>query len=200
MEPIQTKFDGHLFRSRLEARWAVFFKHQNLSYSYEPEGFKLKAGNYLPDFFVFTACSDPKSKLNYWVEIKPYGIGEPNDPRYFELVEKSGFPLFVLAGQPGDPTEGVGRLQENPNYVGWKFEVGKKAGPDFPYFWCQCWDCGRSGILKEGSTMKENPHAEYCVYVTKDGYIPASHIDEHKHSQMLSSYDIAKSERFGVHD
>lgn len=25
IKPIETKYDGYLFRSRLEARWAVFF-------------------------------------------------------------------------------------------------------------------------------------------------------------------------------
>ena len=39
--PIQTQYDGYLFRSRLEARWAVFFDNAKIAYEYEPEGYEL---------------------------------------------------------------------------------------------------------------------------------------------------------------
>lgn len=53
IKPIQTYYDGHLFRSRLEARWAVVFKSLGVPYEYEPEGFDLGDGlYYLPDFRV----------------------------------------------------------------------------------------------------------------------------------------------------
>lgn len=53
IKPIQTYYDGHLFRSRLEARWAVVFNALHVPYEYEPEGFDLGDGlYYLPDFRV----------------------------------------------------------------------------------------------------------------------------------------------------
>ena len=53
IKPIQTYYDGHLFRSRLEARWAVVFNALSVPYEYEPEGFDLGDGlYYLPDFRV----------------------------------------------------------------------------------------------------------------------------------------------------
>ena len=53
MKPINTSFDGYYFRSRLEAKWAVFFKALGLNYSYEKEGYKLNNGDrYLPDFYI----------------------------------------------------------------------------------------------------------------------------------------------------
>lgn len=53
IRPIETYYDGHLFRSRLEARWAVFFNAMGVPYEYEPEGFELGNGmRYLPDFRV----------------------------------------------------------------------------------------------------------------------------------------------------
>lgn len=65
IKAIETKFDGHLFRSRLEARWAVVFKELGLIYEYESEGYDLGAlGWYLPDFYL------PSLKL--WIETKPY--------------------------------------------------------------------------------------------------------------------------------
>ena len=52
MKAIETEYNGYGFRSRLEARWAVFFDTLGIRYEYEPEGFVLSNGEqYLPDFF-----------------------------------------------------------------------------------------------------------------------------------------------------
>ena len=53
-----------LFRSRLEARWAVFFDALGIRWLYEPEAFELPSGaRYLPDFYL--------PDLKRWVEVKP---------------------------------------------------------------------------------------------------------------------------------
>ena len=56
IKPIETEFDGHRFRSRLGARWAVFFKEMDWDYSYELEGYRFEYKgeilSYLPDFYV----------------------------------------------------------------------------------------------------------------------------------------------------
>jgi hypothetical protein len=66
---IETAYKGCRFRSRLEARWAVFFDALGIEWQYEPEGFEVVYGpdsadvhRYLPDFYL------PKSKT--YVEIK----------------------------------------------------------------------------------------------------------------------------------
>ena len=52
IKPIETRYKGYLFRSRLEARWAVFFDALGIRFEYEPEGFDLGGGDwYLPDFY-----------------------------------------------------------------------------------------------------------------------------------------------------
>lgn len=64
IKPIETEYNGYRFRSRLEARWAVFFDALKVEYQYELEGFDLYYnGKYLPDFFL------PKS--NAFIEVKP---------------------------------------------------------------------------------------------------------------------------------
>lgn len=69
IKPIETYYNGYRFRSRLEARWAVFFDELNIEYQYEPEGFELSNGmKYLPDFFLPT--------LRTYVEIKSKGAFE----------------------------------------------------------------------------------------------------------------------------
>jgi hypothetical protein len=68
VKPIETVYNGCRFRSRLEARWAVFFDALSIEWEYEPEGFDLGNGKwYLPDFFL------PRfnTKNGTWVEIKP---------------------------------------------------------------------------------------------------------------------------------
>ena len=63
MKAIETRYKGHRFRSRLEARWAVFFDAMGIDYRYEPEGFNLGGLWYLPDFYL------PKEGM--WIEVKP---------------------------------------------------------------------------------------------------------------------------------
>lgn len=52
IKAIETEYDGHRFRSRLEARWAVFFNAIGLDYEYEIEGFEMDGIKYLPDFYI----------------------------------------------------------------------------------------------------------------------------------------------------
>lgn len=64
IKPIETVYNGYRFRSRLEARWAVFFDAVGIEYQYEPEGFILDDGTkYLPDFYM--------PRFNIYAEIKP---------------------------------------------------------------------------------------------------------------------------------
>lgn len=51
-KPIETRYNGYRFRSRLEARWAVFFDELGIEYQYEPEGYALDGIPYLPDFWL----------------------------------------------------------------------------------------------------------------------------------------------------
>jgi hypothetical protein len=74
MKAIETLYAGYRFRSRLEARWAVFFDSAGIEYQYEPEGFELESGvRYLPDFYL--------PRMGAWAEVKA---------RYTpDLIEKS---------------------------------------------------------------------------------------------------------------
>jgi hypothetical protein len=41
IKAIETRYKGYRFRSRLEARWAVFFDALGVEWEYEKEGFDL---------------------------------------------------------------------------------------------------------------------------------------------------------------
>lgn len=63
MKAIETYYKNYRFRSRLEARYAVFFDALDLQWDYEMEGFDFQDGDlYLPDFFL--------SDLGIFVEVK----------------------------------------------------------------------------------------------------------------------------------
>ncbi|MDW4913729.1 hypothetical protein [Streptomyces californicus] len=67
IKPIETRYAGHRFRSRLEARWAVFFDTLDIAWQYEPEGFVLPVAGaepqpYLPDFLL--------PDCGTWIEVK----------------------------------------------------------------------------------------------------------------------------------
>ena len=52
VKAIDTRWNGYRFRSRLEARWALFMYELGIKFDYESEGFELICGPYLPDFWL----------------------------------------------------------------------------------------------------------------------------------------------------
>lgn len=63
IKAIETVYKGYRFRSRLEARWAVFFDALGIEWEYEHEGYDLGAlGWYLPDFWL--------PNLGFYLEVK----------------------------------------------------------------------------------------------------------------------------------
>lgn len=81
MDVIPTYYNGHRFRSRLEARFAVFFEALKVPYEYEPEGFRLDDGTcYLPDFRVKcfgTRGNSEGRPFDLYIEVK--GVMTPED-------------------------------------------------------------------------------------------------------------------------
>ena len=82
IKAIETKYNGYRFRSRLEARWAVFFDAGEFWWEYEPEGFDIPGfGYYLPDFLIQIPALREHHAFCY-VEIKP------NDGKSYENYKK----------------------------------------------------------------------------------------------------------------
>lgn len=88
---IETVFDGYKFRSRLEARWAVFFKTLGIKYKYETEGFDLPSGYYLPDFWL--------PNEGCWIEIKPDGT-PGQSISCFWLAKITESDVLYIVGEP----------------------------------------------------------------------------------------------------
>lgn len=91
MKAIQTKYKGYRFRSRLEARWAVFFDALGLAWEYETEGFDLGFGDrYLPDFKIYDT----------FFEVKPAGVKPHEILKVRRFVEAGGGRVCILDGPP----------------------------------------------------------------------------------------------------
>lgn len=63
--PIPTILAGVSYRSRLEARHAIYFQQRGLAFLYEPHTYHFRTGGaYRPDFFL-------PGSLQSWYEVKP---------------------------------------------------------------------------------------------------------------------------------
>lgn len=111
MKAIETIYNGYRFRSRLEARWAVFFDTLGIEYEYELEGYDLgDAGKYLPDFFI--------PKASWHIEIKASSeMITPEEARKMRTFdnyppkndkgELLSWGLIVLTGSPYMPIRDI---------------------------------------------------------------------------------------------
>lgn len=179
IKPIQTRYNNRLFRSRLEARWAVFFSSLNLDWEYEKEGFDLNGTYYLPDFYL--------PHLDLWIEIKPklYGIDWPDHFVFKYLnenpIEKNGeitneFNFVLLYGQPNINTDSFN-----------KFDYEGFISTDCGYLWCECDICGFIGIEFDGRSYRLPCHRD--VRAGDKGYNTDS-------ERLLIAYQNAMEARF----
>mgnify|MGYP003640735598 CR=1 FL=1 len=102
IKPKPTEYDGHLFRSRLEARWAVFFNEMKWKYHYELEDIRVEHKGeilrYLPDFYVIIEDDDHKAyDQKAFIEVK--------GPRMTEVDE-----IKVLGAGKHFKEEGLGAV------------------------------------------------------------------------------------------
>jgi len=93
IKPIKTMYNNYKFRSRLEARWAVFFDAMGIEYQYEPRLFNLgKLGYYLPDFYLPVTQN--------WVEVKPSDLHETEYLKILAVSKQTKQDGLMLIGQP----------------------------------------------------------------------------------------------------
>lgn len=112
IKAIETQYKGYRFRSRLEARWAVFFDALGVRWEYEREGFGLgDAGRYLPDFWIsgvrYQETHYPEGNPptpGWYVEIKPVALTEREERLCRALAAATGHVVYALAGNVGADT------------------------------------------------------------------------------------------------
>lgn len=86
-----TEYKGVVYRSKTEARWAVFFDLARIKVEYEEESYMLPSGGYLPDFWI--------PELDCFFEVK--GSYPEDFTKQEELHQATGKPVVVAIGPPG---------------------------------------------------------------------------------------------------
>jgi hypothetical protein len=227
LKAIETAYDGRLFRSRLEARWAVFFRALGMRYVYEPEGYDLDGTWYLPDFYL--------PFLQLFVEIKPDEPSDDEQMRCAKLARATGRNVVLLSGQPSGPEWHDDQYWLDLNYTGIGY-YGKSQQPfdgDYMYdyhteslveflrendynapswngsidTWWQIIEMDRDYYRK--SHGREHPHWKFgpackgLVWAhTSGGYKLQAHHGNYEYcfhtEQLLHAYEAAQSARFEV--
>jgi hypothetical protein len=216
IQPIPTRYAGYHFRSRLEARWAVFFDTLRISWEYEPEGFQTSLGWYLPDFHIRV----PDDSYPYWFEVKPEGA--PDDARHRALCVETATPFIVARGLPRDYHDQLKGHRSPLTALLWgdrlegaRYPAGNAAPEIYP---CAFVGPGHTGSLSEEghwdaihkarsfecSTFEDTHIALYTMHTgwhgPREGLVSAEENHAHRapafSSAVDAAYRAARSSRF----
>lgn len=181
-----TKYAGILFRSRLEARWAVFFDALGIAWEYEPETFVYGHENcyeYTPDFRL-TRGRLSIGRPSVYVEVKPNDEAMRSiDYKLGEAVEGSG-PLrdagLILLG----PIPNGNRGTYAHAMLTWH------KGPDLR--WVEfVEDCNCVHLLESRDGVGGYPLPPGTTVTARPG--------EFGGRRARAAYDAARNERFDLH-
>jgi hypothetical protein len=117
MKAISTIYKGGRFRSRLEARWAIFFDSIDIGWEYETEGFELDKTKYLTDFKLLAFGAN---EVDLFVEIKPRRPNYEEIKKCYEVSVGTNSDVLLICGTPGLPE--FSALGEN-----WNLKTGYVA-------------------------------------------------------------------------
>lgn len=94
IKAIETSYKGYRFRSRTEARWAVYFEALGIKWEYERDGYDLGGwlGYYLPDFWL--------PQVNLWAEVKGEEFTPQERAKCCALAKLTGNGVLLLTGVP----------------------------------------------------------------------------------------------------
>lgn len=181
---IETHYRGCRFRSRLEARWAVFLDALGVRWVYEREGYDLgPAGWYLPDFWL--------PDLDSWLEIKPTTPKPDERAKMLALAQATDKLVFVFFDcmPPRRVYDGDGFYLDSVDY-GQYHAPGNDWDGMQAFGWCD--SCRRATVGHEGS------HQRFCPeqYDTDGIDCNGQGDDALAHTRVASAFTAASSARF----
>lgn len=103
VKPLPTEYNGVLFRSRTEARWAVYFDALGIEWHYEPQHFRLSDGGfYKPDFYLprMGFVADGGGSVGMYVEVKPRNAPDGMFDKARAFAETMSQTVLLLDGGP----------------------------------------------------------------------------------------------------
>ena len=164
---LPTYYDGTKFRSRLEARWAIFFDYLRIPYRYEYEGFDLDGVWYVPDFYL--------PKQDYWIEVKPVSPSEKEQDKCERLAKATETSTYCFWDIPR-PWDGS---DDGPAYA-WRSEW--YFNWDNCHNFIQCHNCGAIRI-----EYYEHSYW-YCNHCDSEA--------DNEAKQLKMAYEVARRFRF----
>lgn len=167
---LPTRWNGIIFRSRTEARWAVFLDFLKVPYEYEHQGYDLDGTYYLPDFYL--------PSLDDYLEVKASSPDKEEQRKAEKLATATRKRVFITTGSPKWNSEEPPGLEAFFPDDGW----------DHPYQFCICLQCRKIGIEFDGRSarIKCGCHKEGDRTHTADN------------ERLIDAYNAASSERFGT--
>lgn len=183
IKPIETVYNGYRFRSRLEARYAVFFDTLGVKYEYEKEGYLLDRSlhpshsyfanrkgtvTYLPDFWL--------PEHDCFVEIKGEEITDDEREKAILLAYTLEKNVYIFVGNISVPDWDIEPKDEV--FFG-------DGGMDYDHVWCECSFCGMIGI-------------QYCGYADR---LVCKHegpgrVSNYSTPRLIAAYTAARQARF----
>lgn len=94
MKAIPTTYAGTKFRSRTEARWAIFFDCAGIPFLFEPDGYRIGNEAYLPDFWL--------PGFNAFMEVKGQEPTEDECERCAKLTLATECDVLLAVGTPAE--------------------------------------------------------------------------------------------------
>lgn len=201
IKAIETEYAGHKFRSRLEARWAVFFDALGIHWHYEEEGLDLPSGRYLPDFRLERVARHGRQDV--WCEVKGR-LDAKGLNRLFRVALdlpqhrlSLQWPQILVLGEVPSPDPGAAwthvRLDTSPDVVHLQmvfFGLDSHLGPERyvtrplrdPVSFERPWE----------QTWTDEQVSDLCDWLVK----PAEDFDVRLHPAVTEAYRAARSARF----
>lgn len=217
----ETYYKGILFRSRIEARWAVFFDALSIPWLYEPEQYRFdllnKQVNYLPDFWL------PNQRI--FIEIKgPEPTSEEqtkamllaSGTRHSVYIFWGGIPTYTPNGQTRyeggssfSPPTSMAHLPGHSVSSAWCYlpsaiqrkryaqtsrqpeRIRVSGKYDTFHHWAVCPKCGYTNIAPEGKTS--------FLTIICGCELPKTPIQLGRapKNPLMTAYNRARAERFG---
>lgn len=145
-----TIYRGVRFRSRLEARWAVFFDAIGREWIYEPSFPELASIGYQPDFLLEdhlggTTVHEIKPLVGGWENLASLANELTADTRYQQTASILQTRLILTLGAPGVWEQG--RLTDIGHCSLMWYPT--RQSPDL-YEWAECLKCSRIALWMDG--------------------------------------------------
>jgi hypothetical protein len=184
----KTQYGSVLFKSILEARWAVFFDSLGITYTYEPDCFEVETGGrtvtYKPDFFL--------PDLSKYIEIKPNKPYEIEKTKAAAWSKHIGDTIILFNLNPPS-----GNLEN-----GWEFSFSEIQ--NIPMLskclcWGECPKCSHIDLAEDGELTS-------CGCFTLNDFNNMYEVEEEKgicitpnfkkSERLLTAYKKAKTFKF----